>query len=320
MHPDGVSPIGDQDMPDMEFDTALHNGRPLVFGEVLFDCFPDGSRVLGGAPFNVAWHLQGLGLFPLFVSSIGKDAAGREVTARMIDWGMDVRGIQLDPVHLTGNVAITLNAGQPTFDILPDQAYDHIDTGMLTPLIGTGPYSLLYHGSLIARSETSRKTLHRLRGNLQLPIFVDINLRAPWWNMAEVVWALDGCRWLKLNDDELAILSQDRAERDATLAAQQLRTRYAIERLILTHGASGAQIVAADEHLDGAVPAIGSIVDTVGAGDAFSAVVILGITRKWPWSTTLARALHFAAAICTHRGATINDRRFYADFIYQWEE
>ena len=36
----------------------INHTRPVVFGEVLFDCFPDGSRVLGGAPFNVAWHCQ----------------------------------------------------------------------------------------------------------------------------------------------------------------------------------------------------------------------------------------------------------------------
>ena len=40
----------------------INPARAIIFGEVLFDTFPDGTAVLGGAPFNVAWHLQGFGL------------------------------------------------------------------------------------------------------------------------------------------------------------------------------------------------------------------------------------------------------------------
>ena len=64
----------------------METKRPWIFGEVLFDCFPDGSRVLGGAPFNVAWHLQALGLEPLFLSRVGRDAAGREIRTAMGEW------------------------------------------------------------------------------------------------------------------------------------------------------------------------------------------------------------------------------------------
>ena len=78
--------------------------HPVIFGEVLYDRFPDGSVVLGGAPFNVAWHLQAFGVAPLFVSRVGDDALGRSVRNTMIAWEMDTSGLQLDPVHPTGSV------------------------------------------------------------------------------------------------------------------------------------------------------------------------------------------------------------------------
>ena len=97
-------------------------GRPLLFGEVLHDCFPDGSRVLGGAPFNVACHLRALGLDPDLVSRVGDDAAGREVLAAMRERTLDRAGIQIDHARPTGRVAVRIDAGEPRFDILADQA------------------------------------------------------------------------------------------------------------------------------------------------------------------------------------------------------
>ena len=78
-------------------------GRPLIFGEVLFDRFPDGSEVLGGAPFNVAWNLCGLGRAPLLMSRVGEDERGDRILGAMREFGMDCGGIQRDPEHPTGH-------------------------------------------------------------------------------------------------------------------------------------------------------------------------------------------------------------------------
>jgi len=101
--------------------------RPVMFGEVLFDMFPDGSVVLGGAPFNVAWHLQAFGLSPLLISRVGADALGRQVSAAMQEWGMDRSGLQLDSAHPTGTVSISFSDGEPKFDIVPNRAFDYIE-------------------------------------------------------------------------------------------------------------------------------------------------------------------------------------------------
>ena len=125
--------------------------RPLVFGEVLFDCFPDGQEVMGGAPFNVAWHLQGFGARPLFVSRIGEDARGARVRAALGAWGMDDSGLQRDGRLPTGVVRIALDGPRHSFDILPDQAYDHIDRAAAVAAARSVTPALLYHGSLATR-------------------------------------------------------------------------------------------------------------------------------------------------------------------------
>ncbi len=145
-----MSPTDPEVMP-------LGQGRPVVFGEVLFDTFPDGAAVLGGAPFNVAWHLQGFGLDPLFISRIGDDEPGTRVLDTMRAWGMDIRGLQVDSERPTGKVQVSFDNGQPGFSILPDQAYDFIDLEAAAGAAARAVPALLYHGSLIARHAVSRE-------------------------------------------------------------------------------------------------------------------------------------------------------------------
>jgi fructokinase len=88
-------------------------GRPVVVGEVLFDVFPDDDRILGGAPFNVAWHLQAFGLDPLLITRIGDDADGTAVVDAMSSWGMDLSGVQTDAGAPTGEVRVRGERGEP---------------------------------------------------------------------------------------------------------------------------------------------------------------------------------------------------------------
>ena len=105
-------------------------GRPVVVGEVLFDHFPDGSRVLGGAPFNLAWHLRAMGLEPLLITRVGSDPEGAEVLETMARWGLDVSAVQLDHRHATGAVHVRFDGGEPVFDIPSGQAWDHLEAGL----------------------------------------------------------------------------------------------------------------------------------------------------------------------------------------------
>jgi len=295
-------------------------GRPAIFGEVLFDTFPDGTCVLGGAPFNVAWHLQGFGLRPLLISRIGQDKAGQSVVERMREWGMDDAGIQQDELHPTGQVQVILHQHQPTFSILPDQAYDFIDAEQALRLFRDAPFCMLYHGSLITRSSIAASTLGRL-GRLSLPLFFDVNLRPPWWEIKFLREQLRAACWVKMNDGELVQLASGEGEDDNSLEekAQGMFTEFQLRSLIITCGASGEFLITENgKFTPSPPPAMRNLVDTVGAGDAFSAVMMLASMRNWSWPQAMQRAREFARQICGLRGATSAGPDIYHHYRKKW--
>jgi fructokinase len=284
----------------------------LLFGEVLFDCFYDGGRVLGGAPFNVAWHLHALGLDPLLVSRVGVDDAGEAVLGAMREWQMDVSGIQRGQDHPTGQVAVTLAGGQPSYEILPDQAYDHI-----APVAAPSGVALVYHGTLALRQPTSRQALAQVCAHTGAPVFVDVNLRDPWWDEPTVRARLDAARWCKLNDQELALLA---GPGEPVAAARRLIDRHGLAQVFVTLGAAGAFALSADGLLANVAPDRSvAVVDTVGAGDAFAATLIAGLLGSWPVPVTLRCAQQLASRICGLRGAVAHEPGFYQAILAEAE-
>jgi fructokinase len=288
--------------------------RPVVFGEVLYDCFPGGEAVLGGAPFNVAWHLQGFGLSPLFISRVGDDPLGHHVKDAMQQHGMDTSGLQLDSSHPTGKVTITMSGNSHSFEIVPEQAYDYIERDALPPLPET---ALFYHGSLAARSQVSAETLAFLRARYTGRRMVDVNLRDPWWQRQPVLELIDAAWLAKLNDEELLQLVPD-MEDDAS-RMQWLIGNAGLQLLLITRGAAGAELLTADGDRFRVVPdSVTGVVDTVGAGDAMTSVLIMGVLQGWPFRETLERSQAFASAIVGRRGATVAEPGFYQQFINEW--
>ena len=301
-------------------DTHGIEGRPVIFGEVLFDQFEDGTAVLGGAPFNVAWHLQGFGLSPLLISRVGEDAHGEAVREAMHGWGMVTTGLQSHPDRPTGTVRVSVKEGQPSFDIVADQAYDFIDAGQACSALRDVRGSLLYHGTLATRHELSRAALVQVQEASKLPRFVDINLRPPWWDKARVAEALIGAAWLKLNEHELAAVEQrsDLVPDAYEHTARAVLERNGIRLLVLTLGAEGACLVDVHGMRCGEPVPVANLIDTVGAGDAFSAATVFGLSAGWPEELTLSRALEFASVICAQRGATKPDRALYERLLQRW--
>ena len=295
--------------------TGFSDQRPVIFGEVLFDRFPDGSVVLGGAPFNVAWHLQAFGMAPLFISRVGNDALGRTIRNTMHAWEMDTSGLQLDSTHPTGSVDIHIEDGEPNYDIVDNQAYDFIDAASIPPLPGS---ALLYHGSLAVRNAGSARALQQLQQDRQLQRLVDINLRSPWWALETVMSLLRGASWVKLNEAELALLAPQADTLQAQM--QQLQQCSGAALLIITLGAAGAMVLTSGgEEFRVKPQGHSAVVDTVGAGDAFTSVILLGLLRGWDVSLMLEHAQAFASAVTGIRGATHNDPGFYRTFIKDWE-
>ncbi len=300
---------------DRDVLASATTGRPLIFGEVLFDRFADGTAILGGAPFNVAWHLQPFGLEPLFISSVGADPLGEQVRRAMQDWGMDLSGLQTANLYPTGVVDVSFRQGEPLYHIVPDSAWDYIRPEGLPALPAAG---LLYHGSLALRQEVSRSTWQWLQEQTTVPRFIDINLRLPWWDRDAIGRLLEGVHWLKLNGDELAQIVPQLPDTESRI--HYLFDTLPLAWLIVTQGEAGALAISAQgERLQVRPEQATRVVDTVGAGDAFSSVLIVGLLKGWPMAQTLHYAQQFAAAVVGLRGATSRDRDFYQPFIESWQ-
>jgi fructokinase len=290
-------------------------GRPLVFGEILFDELDDRERRPGGAPLNVAWHLRGFGLDPLLISRVGADALGGLVLDRLRVAGLDMRGVQIDKAHPTARLTVISSDEEPHFSIPADQASDHIDVEAL-PDLGAERWALLYHGSLSVRQPESAATLRKLRA-LGVPTFIDVNLRAPWWDHDEIESLLRGARWVKVNATELVELVHGPA-RTLLQRAETLRMRFDLDCVIVTRGEQGSFAVTRDGSVTAPPERVPELVDTEGAGDAFTAVLLVGILRRWPLEVMLRRATAFAAAICRVDSALPADEDIYQRFLRVW--
>lgn len=290
----------------------------FIFGEVLYDCFPDGQKVLGGAPFNVAWNLQAIGLEPTLVSRLGDDDNGRVIKENMTNWGMDISALQTDPIHPSGIVSVILNDGEPAYDIVTEVAYDFISwddslNGLSQRAKDSGNNTILYHGSLALRNNCSLSTFEKLRATLDAKVFFDVNLRAPWWNKEQIFELVHQADYLKLNASEWNLLSGH--EGWNVDAARAFVKQNALTLLIITFGENGAIAVDDKEQIYSFTPDKNNTVDTIGAGDAFASVCLAGIIKGLDTESFLTAAQEFASRVVGLRGATTTDRNFYGDII-----
>jgi fructokinase len=297
-------------------------GTVILFGEVLADIFPD-RKVLGGAPFNVARHLKAFGQNPLLITRLGHDALGEEVLDAMAQAGMEPLGVQCGNNHPTGRVQVKMKNGAHTFDILPGQAYDFIHPAVVRMTALSVKPKLVYFGTLAQRNEISRRALKTLLRSTHSAKFLDINLRAPWYEEKTIRQSLQFADIVKLNADELAILADMLALRESEphMRATELINRFDLEQVVVTCGEEGAwQLNRKGRKTEAALQGrITKLMDTVGAGDGFASVCILGELMKWPAARTLERANAFAAAICEIRGAIPDHEDFYQPFIREWD-
>jgi fructokinase len=289
----------------------------LVIGEILFDVFPNYKR-LGGAPFNFAYHLKNLDFDVRFISRVGKDAAGNEILQTLEQCDFDLGDIQLDDVHPTGTVNVQLDEnGVPKFDIIPDVAYDYIE---FIPEIHAELLSesaMIYFGSLVQRSKVGYKSLQDMiaRKSPATLGFYDINLRPDCYNGILIKDSLLHTTILKLNAEELDKLKQlmfFTENHDAFI--HHLMETYSINIVSLTKGEMGSELYTLEDHFSADTVEEIKVVDSVGAGDAYAAMLSAGILRDWPPEEILQRASMFAARICKIKGAVPDSPSFYEPF------
>ena len=229
--------------------------------------------------------------------------------------GMDDSGLQSNDFH-SGKVDVSFDDGEPSYEIAPDQAWDYLSVDDLPPQKPNAQeeFTILYHGSLIWRNPTSRAAVESLRSKSDVFVFVDLNIRLPWFEPKQISEILTNVDSLKLNFDELASISgQELSDEDSIAsAAAAVLEKYSLRSLWVTAGADGAYYFDdTGQHEFAAAPKVENLVDTVGAGDAFASVVINGLLLGQAPDSILSAAVKHAAKVCGLHGATTNDKDFY---------
>jgi fructokinase len=289
----------------------------LVIGEILFDVFPDYRR-LGGAPFNFAYHLKNFGFNVRFISRIGMDDAGKEILHRLELAGFNLDDMQIDDVHPTGSVKVKLDkSGAPQFDIISEVAYDYITfiTEYHANLIDEA--RIIYFGSLVQRSESGFENLQAfISQNASKKLnFYDINLRPGCYNNEIIEKSLLKTDILKLNTTELEKLRRMRSlKMDNEQFVYYLMETHSIQTVSLTKGEQGSELFTSQGSFSADPADLIKVVDSVGAGDAYAAMLVAGMLKNWSPQVILERASLFASRICEIKGAIPQSSSFYEPF------
>jgi fructokinase len=287
---------------------ALIDIQIVGLGEILWDVFPDGAR-FGGAPANFACSASGLAAGSARVSmagAVGGDDLGRRALAEFTARGVDVAAVAVlsEP---TGRVDVTVDAaGHASYVFAPDCAWDTLPWSDSLERLAAATTAVCF-GTLSSRGVTSRATIRRFIAAVPSPALriLDINLRPPFWSPEIVRDSLPFANIVKCNDDELPVVAKILGLSGSPEAIlRQLVDRHDLRLAALTRGAKGSLLVTADGSSSDLPGTPVDVVDTVGAGDAFTAAVTLGLLAGWPLSKLHAHAERVAAYVCTQRGGT----------------
>ena len=287
---------------------GLMSNLPVItgLGEVLWDVYPDAAH-FGGAPANFASHAASLGAEAWMVSAVGADDFGDRALAALHERGVHCDHLAQDPHHATGRVLVTLDAaGVASYEFAADTAWDHLVwTDGLAALAAR--CDAVCFGTLGQRSPDSRETIRRFlqaTPPAALRVF-DVNLRQRFYDAEIIRTSLQLASALKLNDEELPIVAElcgVRANTPREILIM-LMTRYELRLAALTCGPRGSLLISTDAEDECPAPRT-AVVDTVGAGDAFTATLVTGFLRGLPLAEINRHANAVAAFVCSQNGAT----------------
>ena len=281
--------------------------RPITvagIGEILWDVLEDNEK-LGGAPVNFAYHINALGGHGIPISAVGEDERGRRALAELARHGLPTATISRTPSFGTGYVRVTMDKnGVPAYDFASDKAWDHLmlDENLLA--VADSLHGVCF-GTLAQRSEQSRKAIYSFIEALPTTALriCDLNLRRPYYNREIIEASLARADMLKLSDEELQVIAAMFSLGGSDEAAlREIMARHSLDIAVLTRGPAGCLLLSCDECV--ALPGIAcSVVDTIGAGDAFTAATTLGRLLGRPLAAIAEHANRLAAYVCTCQGA-----------------
>ena len=274
----------------------------LCIGEILWDRLPEGD-FLGGAPFNVAYHLKKFEGEVAFISRIGEDALGKLTLERVEALGLSTAYIQQDKDLPTGVVDVTFTeGGVPHYTIREPAAWDAIDLDEQTSRLIRTSQAIVF-GTLAQRNSVTAQTISSIHASSALKV-LDLNLRAPYDQLETVRESLEIADFLKVNDEEFQRLQEwFGLPESMSEAAGLLSEKFNLNVICITCGGEGAFLFHDGEWIKSGGVKIRAT-DTIGAGDAFLAVLLTGFLKQFPMQKVLDRANRFGAYIATQKGGT----------------
>lgn len=281
------------------------NNLIVGIGEVLWDMLPEGKK-LGGAPANFAYHVSQFGLRSCVVSAVGNDSLGNEIIESLNSKGMNY--LIPDVPYPTGTVEIEVDdAGIPQYDIKENVAWDNIPYNDQLESVAAKTKAICF-GSLAQRNAVSRNTIHKFINAMPKEsntlVVCDINLRQQFYDTDTLCDSLSLCNILKINDEELEIISKlfKLPENDINGQCRSIMERYNLKIIILTCGINGSYLFTPDSVSFQPTPKV-DVADTVGAGDSFTAAFIASILKGKSVQEAHSLAVHTSAYVCTQKGA-----------------
>lgn len=275
--------------------------KALAFGEMLWDVYGS-ERTLGGAPLNVLGHLSLLGCGCSIVSAVGSDELGRMTLSALDGMGISRRYVRLSP-YPTGRADVTLTDGHPSYTFNDPAAWDDIilEDEDLDSIASTR-YSSFIFGTLASRGSVSGSTLSSILEVINADeIFFDANLRQRFYSREILEKGFSHASTVKMSDEETRPISELMGVTEADLP-HFLLDRYGIRRVIVTLGSRGSVCFEGDR-VHHAGSAVTTAIDTVGAGDSFSAAFLFSIASGSDVDTAMNRASVLASYVVSHRGA-----------------
>ncbi len=287
------------------------SGQKIIvgLGELLWDMLPSGDR-LGGAPANFAVMSARLGNRGVIASRLGMDALGARTRSSLNKLPADISFVQTDSEHPTGTVGVKIIDNEPHYVIHEAAAWDFLEWTTDWRTLAQSASAVCF-GTLAQRNPVSRRTIREFlhwTSPACVRIF-DVNLRTPFFNVETISESLAVATIFKLNELEVPIVLPmlggapfSRGEAGLLSAARWLINKYPLRMVAITLGGEGSMLVTANEaHRHPGITT--KVVDTVGAGDAFTAALVHSYLEGAPLAQMNEAGNRWGAWVASQPGA-----------------
>ncbi|GAA3173965.1 PfkB family carbohydrate kinase [Nonomuraea roseoviolacea] len=259
------------------------NPRLVAVGDNVVDCYPDlGVMYPGGNAVNVAVHARRLGAASGYLGAVGTDAAGRVVRAALAGEGVDLSLLRVVEGR-NASATVRLVAGERKFT----GGQEGVSRFRLT----AADLERLAEADVVHTGECSlmEDQLPELATAARLLSF-DFSERP--WEYVEAHARHAG----------IAILSAPSGAREEAHALARRVRDLGPSTVAVTLGSQGAVLISGDETVWAPAEPV-TVVDTLGAGDAFIARLLVGAVRGEDLPDLAAAATAYASAACASYGA-----------------